>query len=103
MHSPPTTLPDHHHHHCTIHQTEKCGDEFAAHLCGVVLPPLGLPADAAQRLVFEVREGTDARSLKECLRGVLLLRAGGGGGGAGGGGAGGGGAAAAAGNGAAAR
>lgn len=50
---------------------EKCGDEFAAHLCGRVLPALGAPADVQAQLVYHLRE-SDARQLKECLRTVLM-------------------------------
>jgi hypothetical protein len=66
---------------------EKCGDEFAAHLCGRVLPSLGLPAEVQQQLVYHVRE-SDSKQLKDCLR-IVLLQANAGGGGGGGGGAGG--------------
>ncbi|GBF91404.1 exportin [Raphidocelis subcapitata] len=50
---------------------EKCGDEFAAHLCGRVLPSLDLPAEVQQELVRHVRE-SDSRQLRDCLRSVLL-------------------------------
>jgi hypothetical protein len=50
---------------------EKCGDDFAAHLCGRVLPSLGLPAEVQQQLIFHVRE-SDPKQLKDCLRSVLL-------------------------------
>ncbi|KIY98490.1 hypothetical protein MNEG_9470 [Monoraphidium neglectum] len=50
---------------------EKCGDEFAAHLCGRVLPSLGLPQEVQQQLVHHVRE-SDPKQLKDCLRNVLL-------------------------------
>jgi hypothetical protein len=55
---------------------EKCGDEFAAHLCGRVLPSLGLPSEVQQQLVFHVRE-SDPKQLKDCLRSVLLQTSGG--------------------------
>ena len=53
---------------------EKCGEEFAAHLGAQVLPPLGVPVELQQQLLYHVREG-DAKQLKECLRGILMAQA----------------------------
>jgi len=53
---------------------EKCGEEFAVHLGGQVLPPLGVPVELQQQLLYHVREG-DAKQLKECLRGILMAQA----------------------------
>jgi exportin-T len=54
---------------------EKCGDAFAAHLCGQVLPQSRLPGELQQQLAYHVRE-SDAKQLKEFLRELLLSAAG---------------------------
>jgi len=54
---------------------EKCGSDLLQHLCGLVLPASGLPGEVQQQLVYHIQE-SDAKQLKDFLRGLLLSVAG---------------------------
>ena len=53
----------------------SCGGEaLLSHLCVSVLPATGLPAELQQQIAFHLRD-SEAKELKECLRGVFLWTA----------------------------
>ena len=48
----------------------RCGGEYLAWLCGVLLPRMGWPPEAAQQLAGHIT-GSDTKALKDFLKSAL--------------------------------